>query len=212
MAPFRLLETMRWESGIALLDRHLDRLARAAEAFGFRYVPPEVEASIQAATAGLPAAPHRLRFLLDAGGAVEVETAPLDPDDRMRRAVLHPKAVEAGGPFWRHKTTHRPHYEAPYRRAHAAGFDEAVLLDRDGHVVEGTRTSVWAERDGRLLTPPLSAGGLPGVYRAHLLATRPDAAEEPLTRADLRAADAVYLSNAVRGLQRVLVYAAPAPL
>jgi len=211
---FQLLETMRWdggaaplERGIFNLDRHLERLAVSAAAFGFIYDEAAVRAALDATTDGLPDTPHRLRLLLSADGAVGVEAAPLDPGDRMRRAVLHPAPVAAGGPFWRHKTTHRPHYEGPYRQARAAGFDEAILLDRDGRVVEGTRTTVWVERDGRLLTPPLAAGGLPGVMRAHLLAHHPAAAEASLTQADLLGADAVYLSNAVRGLFRVEVHA-----
>jgi para-aminobenzoate synthetase/4-amino-4-deoxychorismate lyase len=205
---FRLLETMRWDGpagGALLLARHLARLAGAAAFFGFAFDEAAVRAALDAATDGIAASPHRLRLLLDAAGASEVAAAALDPGDRMRRAVLHPDPVEAGGPFWRHKTTHRPHYEGPYRRARAAGFDEAILLDRDGQVVEGTRTTVWVARGGQLLTPPRAAGGLPGVHRAHLLATRPDAAEAPLTDADLFGADAVYVGNAVRGLVPVEV-------
>ena len=207
---FRLLETMRWAGGVALLDRHLARLAASATFFGFAFDEDAVRARLDAAAAALPDRPHRLRLLLSASGRAAVEATPLDPVDRMRRVVLHPEPVEAGGPFWRHKTTRRAHYEAPYRQARAAGFDEAILLDREGQVVEGTRTTVWVARGGRLLTPPLSAGGLPGVMRAHLLATIPEAAEAPLTAADLRAADAVFVSNAVRGLSRVEVEA-PGP-
>jgi para-aminobenzoate synthetase/4-amino-4-deoxychorismate lyase len=209
---FRLLETMRWDgpaAGVALLGRHLGRLTAAAAAFGFACDEAAVRAALDAAAAGRPDTPHRVRLLLDAQGAVDVEAAALDPGERMRRAVLHPEPVEAGGPFWRHKTTHRPHYEAPFRRARAAGFDEAVLLDRHGRVVEGTRTTVWVAHGGRLLTPPLAVGCLPGVHRAHLLATHPEAGEAVLTAADLFAADAVYLANAVRGLQPVAVAAAP---
>src|SRR5690606_8941003 len=183
-----------------LIDRHLARLAGSADYFGFGYEPTAVRAALGKAAARLPETPHRLRLRLAADGSAEVEAAPLDAEGRIERVVLHPEPVVPGGPFWRHKTTHRPHYEGPCARARAAGFDEAILLDAAGRVVEGTRTTVWVERDGRLLTPPLTAGGLPGVMRAHLLATRPEAAEAPLTRADLLAADAVWLSNAVRGL------------
>jgi para-aminobenzoate synthetase/4-amino-4-deoxychorismate lyase len=199
---------MRWggpAEGVALLGRHLARLAGSAAFFGFRYDGAAVRAALDGGTEALPSEPHRLRLLLDASGRVEVESAPLRAVEPVRRAALHPEPVEAGGPFWRHKTTHRPHYEAPYRRALADGFDEAILLDRRGQVVEGTRTTVWIEQGGRLLTPPRSAGGLPGVHRAHLLATRADAAEALLRAVDLFAADAVYLSNAVRGLVPVEV-------
>jgi para-aminobenzoate synthetase/4-amino-4-deoxychorismate lyase len=44
---------------------------------------------------------------------------------------------------------------------------------------------------------------LAGVYRRHLLETRPEIKERVLTLDDLRHADAIYLANAVRGLRRV---------
>jgi para-aminobenzoate synthetase/4-amino-4-deoxychorismate lyase len=44
---------------------------------------------------------------------------------------------------------------------------------------------------------------LAGVYRRHLLATRPEIEERVLHLDDLEQADAIYLANAVRGLRRV---------
>ncbi|MGB3543167.1 aminotransferase class IV, partial [Rubrivirga sp.] len=107
--------------------------------------------------------------------------------------------LEAGS--WRCtcKTTDRSHYRARYERALEVGADEAVLVNERGEVTEGTRTNVWVEVEGRLWTPPLQAGGLGGVYRADVLESDPRAGERTLTPADLEAADAVYLSNALRG-------------
>ena len=93
----------------------------------------------------------------------------------------------------------RSHYDARAERARRHGADEAILTNDRGEVVEGTFTTVWAEIDGRLWTPPLDAGGLAGVMRAHVLATDPRAGERMLTPDDLRAADALFLSNALRG-------------
>jgi para-aminobenzoate synthetase/4-amino-4-deoxychorismate lyase len=57
--------------------------------------------------------------------------------------------------------------------------------------------------DGKLFTPPLSAGALPGVLRRHILATNPTAQESTLTLADLASAEAIYLGNSLRGLRQV---------
>ncbi len=108
--------------------------------------------------------------------------------------------LEAGGPLCRHKTTSRAHYETPFERARAAGADEALLINTAGELVEGSRTSLWVRRGGEWLTPPLAAGGLPGVARAVLLRALPRAREARLTPADLRGADALAVSNALRGL------------
>lgn len=203
---FELIETMRWDGGIALLARHLVRLRASADTLGFRYDEAAVRAAIDEATAPLgEGGPQRLRLALAHGGLATVEATPLASLPPIHTAAVYPTPVVADGPFWRHKTTRRAHYDGPLAWAQRVGADEAILVDLRGRVVEATRSSVWVETRGRLLTPPLTAGGLPGVCRAHLLATRPDAAEAALTSDDLFGAEAVLLSNAVRGLFRVEV-------
>ena len=64
---------------------------------------------------------------------------------------------------------------------------------------EGARSTVFVEREGVLLTPPLASGCLAGVLRAELLASG-RAVEAVLTEAELRTVPAVYLGNALRGL------------
>jgi branched-subunit amino acid aminotransferase/4-amino-4-deoxychorismate lyase len=59
-------------------------------------------------------------------------------------------------------------------------------------------------KDGRWHTPPVECGLLAGVYRRHLLETI-GVQEQALHLEDLRQADAVYLSNAVRGLRRAVI-------
>lgn len=205
---FALLETMRWEGGVALLSRHLARLRQSADYFDFPFDESAVRARLEEVGAGLePGEAYRFRLTLDRHGDVHIEASPLDAPP-FRRAVIYPEPADPSDPFQRHKTTHRPFYERAVRWARERGFDEATLVNASGEVVEGTRTNVFVRIGGRLVTPPLTVGGLGGVYRAHLLATE-DAAEEVLTVADLHRADTVYLSNAVRGLSEVTVADAP---
>lgn len=201
----RLLETMRAERGrVPLLDRHLARLAASAEALGYAFRGGAVRDALAAALdRAAPADVHRVRLTLGRGLDVDAEASPLDADVFQTVWLCPEPLAEAGGPLCVHKTTDREHYERRYREARARGADEAVLMNARGEVVEGTRTSVWAEHNGQMLTPPLSAGGLAGVARAVLLETFPGAGEATLTPDDLRSADALYLSNAVRGLVRV---------
>jgi para-aminobenzoate synthetase/4-amino-4-deoxychorismate lyase len=194
----RLIETARAEGGrVALLDLHLARLAASAEALGYALDPAAARRAVERAAGrgGL----LRVRLTLGRGGDVEVEAGPVEGGP-LRSAWVDPEPLAEAG-TWRtaHKTTDRAHYAARHARALARGADEAVLVNADGFVVEGTRSTVWAERGGRLLTPPLTAGGLGGVFRAHVLATEPRAAEADLAPSDLREADAVRLTNAVRG-------------
>jgi para-aminobenzoate synthetase/4-amino-4-deoxychorismate lyase len=204
---------MRWDGGCALLDRHLDRLRRSAEYFDFPFDGVLVRDALEANTVDLrPDIAHRLRLTLDRRGRVEIEAAHLAAAPLpLRNAVVFPEPVDAADPFLRHKTTHRSVYDRAFAWAQERGFDEAILLNERGEVTEGTRTNVFVRRGGRLLTPPRASGGLDGVFRAHVLATRPGAAEQTLRAADLFSADAVYLCNALRGWHEVTVNAVPRP-
>ena len=204
-----LLETMRADGGeVRLLDRHLARLAASSAAFGIAFDAAAARDAVREALGrAAPAPVHRVRLTLAAALGVTAEPLVGAP---FRTVWLCPEPLlEAGGPLCRHKTTDRAHYEQPFAQARALGADEALLVNARGDLVEGSRTSVWVQRDGRLLTPPLSAGGLPGVMRAHLLATRPGAAEARLTPADLAAAQALFVSNALRGLMQVALFEPP---
>jgi para-aminobenzoate synthetase/4-amino-4-deoxychorismate lyase len=72
-----------------------------------------------------------------------------------------------------------------------------VFLNERGEVAEGARSNVFVERDGILLTPPLTSGALPGVLRANCW-LRGEAREAVLLPEDLQAG--FWLGNALRGL------------
>jgi para-aminobenzoate synthetase/4-amino-4-deoxychorismate lyase len=94
-------------------------------------------------------------------------------------------------------------YDQQFAVARAEGFDEVIFTNERGEITEGAISNIFIEKNGRLLTPPLSCGVLPGIFRRHLLETRADVSERVLTIDDLKAADAVYLCNSLRGMHRV---------
>ena len=53
--------------------------------------------------------------------------------------------------------------------AQAEGAQEAILLRDDGLLTEGSFTNLFVERGGKMLTPPLHLGLLPGVLRRSLI-------------------------------------------
>jgi len=60
------------------------------------------------------------------------------------------------------------------REAHAAGASEALITDHTGAIVEGSTSNVFAVKAGELITPPESAGILPGITRHRVLAAAAD--------------------------------------
>ncbi len=199
--PFCLLETMRWEQGIALLDLHLARSGAAASTLGFLFDEPAIRDRLDAKTSTLESnAAYRLRLLLEANGESHIEATLLDSEGvPFRRVVLNPEPLSSTDPLRLFKTTSREPYEMAFAWAVERGFDEAILLNERGEVSEGTRTNVWIRRRGQWLTPPLSSGCLGGVYRARMLETWDDAAEALLHLDDLVTAEQLALSNAVHG-------------
>lgn len=69
----------------------------------------------------------------------------------------------------RHKSTHRLELELLRSNAVSRGFHDALLVDREGFVLETTRANVFVFRNGKWLTPPKSLGFLAGTVRNFLL-------------------------------------------
>jgi branched-chain amino acid aminotransferase len=79
------------------------------------------------------------------------------------------------------------------------GFAEAILLDVDGRVAEGTGENLFAVIDDVLVTPPISNSVLPGITRKSLLQLARDrgipVSVEPLSRAALYLAEEIFLTG-----------------
>jgi para-aminobenzoate synthetase/4-amino-4-deoxychorismate lyase len=118
--------------------------------------------------------------------AVALAREPVDPDDV----------------FLYHKTTCRRVYEQA-AKAHP-GVADVILHNCRGEVTESTVANVVAEIDGRLCTPPVHCGLLPGTCREELLA-RGTIVERVITIEELLGSPAVYLVNSVRGKRLVRV-------
>jgi para-aminobenzoate synthetase/4-amino-4-deoxychorismate lyase len=194
-----LIETMRFdpESGVELLEFHLERIKASAAELGFSFDRHETRNRIQALCFELDE-PARLRLLLARSGEIALETTPLPaPIDSPVACVALPHPLVAGDWRLRHKTTDRGFHQAALAVAQEQGAYEALLVREDGLVTEGTFTNVFVERGGKLLTPPLSLGLLPGVLRQQLI-EQGRAEEAELTLDDL--SEGFFIGNAVRGL------------
>ncbi len=53
--------------------------------------------------------------------------------------------------------------------ANRAGFDEAIVLDQNGHVSEGSAMNIFMVRDGVLITPPITDNILEGITRRSII-------------------------------------------
>ncbi|HUB85050.1 MAG TPA: aminotransferase class IV, partial [Rhizomicrobium sp.] len=111
--------------------------------------------------------------------------------------------VRSADSLLRHKTSWREFYEAEVARHSAC--DEVLFVNERGALTEGSRTNIFIQKNGRLLTPLLHEGLLDGCLRREMIDAG-ECAEEALYPCDLIEADAVYLGNSLRGL----IHAVPA--
>lgn len=83
--------------------------------------------------------------------------------------------------------------------AHAAGYDDAILLTADGHVAEASAANVFVVAGREVATPPLVDDVLPGITRAAVIGIARDAGysvvERRIDRSELYLADEVFLTG-----------------
>jgi branched-chain amino acid aminotransferase len=88
------------------------------------------------------------------------------------------------------------------REAQARGCDEPLLLNQEGYLAEGASTNLFIVVEGTFLTPPLSAGILPGITRAVVLELLAGLGlpchEKPLHLDTLLGADEAFMTSTTR--------------
>jgi para-aminobenzoate synthetase / 4-amino-4-deoxychorismate lyase len=210
-APFSLIETLLWNGEFPLIELHLDRLEDSARYFGFVCDRATAKAALLAHAATLAGPnPRKVRLLLDRDGKLHIEGEILneftmDSNAKPARVRIALQRIDPGDPMYFHKTTHRPLYAEAFKAAVGTGFDDVLFINFRGEVTEGAINNIFIEKDSHLFTPPVECGLLPGVHRRHLLETNSSTIERVLYLEDLRTADAIFLSNAVRGLRRATI-------
>jgi para-aminobenzoate synthetase/4-amino-4-deoxychorismate lyase len=202
---FQLIETMLWVEGdLPFLSMHLDRLESSAYYFGFSFDRADLLARIAGISHQLQTEDrYRIRLLLDSSGNVTLTPTKFTEETSAVSVRLSHEHTNSSDVFLRHKTTRRESYERQYAQARNDGFDEVIFVNERGEVTEGAISNIFIRQGGKLLTPPLSSGVLPGIYRRHLLETSANAEERILTMKDLLSAEVVFLCNSIRGLREV---------
>lgn len=202
---FRDTELIRGEA-------HLERLAKGARTLGLGPVGgwEAVDESVEAALARTHHEEGILRVSLHARGQpvglqledrladVQVSITPPRYGDLTEGVDVVTSTIPAPGSAW------PAHVKAPclprtiaHREARGRGAFEGLMLDRNDHVVSGTRSNVFARLEDTLVTPP-SPPAFPGITRSSVLEGAKElgypATSRPLDRAVLDEARELFLS------------------
>jgi len=201
---FYLFETLRRDrDGYLRIERHLARLDASARFFGFPFDRAAAVRLLENLESGGEEALRVKLSLFPCGrfaitsGKIAPEKEPLvigiasvrvDPDDRLRY----------------HKTSRREVLDA--ERQQRPDCSEVIFLNSRGELAEGSYNSILVKIGGRLLTPPLASGLLPGVLRGELL-DQGAIVEQVLSAGDLFSAEEIWLVNSLRGCRRAVLAA-----
>lgn len=217
-----VFETVRTYGGRSFaLDEHLRRLERSAERVGIpmpidrQTFAMEIEQAIAAAanpesyaramlTRGT--GPMGLDPNLATGPLRVIFIEPLKPlADELYRdgvSVITYRTERASDAAHGAKIGNYLASVLALKAAKSAGAHEALIIDTQGRVLEGTTSNVFWLRGDKLLTPPEEAGILAGITRAHLLQLAPSVGltielATPMPK-DLTSADEVFISSSLR--------------
>jgi branched-chain amino acid aminotransferase len=223
-----VFETMRVYDGHAFrLDAHMRRLSDATSALGIP-LPTDIgevvrRAVVEASASGLREA--SVRLTVSRGVGSPGLAPPASPQPTIVLAIAPPPAfspeIYASG-VTVHVASGRRNERAmtaglktiaftdsvlALAEARAAGADDAIFLDTQGHVSEATSSNVFsaaAARSNVLVTPPLSCGALPGVTRAAVIelarAIGLDVEVRPIEHDELLASREVFFTSSLRAI------------
>lgn len=219
-----LFETIRCEEGqLFYYLAHLARLTRSARILEIPWTLTNEE-FLQICHQVLDAnhlGTARLRVTLTRGemanspDAGSVQTAPtlilhavgVDQEgieaDRARGWTLHQVGfpINHRSPLAQIKSTSYLEHLLARREARRNGADEGILLNSHGNVAEGAMTNLFLFQDGRLMTPPVEDGALPGIMRLKIgmISARIgiEHVEQSLSVEEFRRAGEVFATNAL---------------
>jgi branched-chain amino acid aminotransferase len=215
-----LFETLPCLAGQAVrMDEHLARLEAGAGVLGIPLPCPIDEIRLGAMRVleanGLERADAALRITLSRGPgprgllppeeseptlmitAAALESRPQAPAS----AIIATTRRNEHSPLANLKTLNYLDNVLARREAAERGADEALLLNTAGRLASASAANLILVRDGRLLTPPVADGILPGITRALVLEIAGglgiEAAETPLEREDLWDAQEAFVTNSL---------------
>lgn len=193
--------------------RHWHRLVYSCRALRLHTVSPdEFEAALWAVLGCSGLSEARLRFSISrgvGGKQTYLVTAAAMPDyTQPEKLVLSPWCVNRRGPLQGIKSLSYAGQLRVREEAKRLGAGEALMCTEDGELSEASTCNVFVVKEGRIQTPWLESGCLPGVTRAIVIEScllegiRIE--ERALAMSDCRQVEEAFLTSCLRGVQPVV--------
>ncbi|MDO8731274.1 MAG: aminotransferase class IV [Actinomycetota bacterium] len=205
-----VFETLVVKNGVPFaLTRHLDRLERSAAILRLPVLDLEVirQAVADVVDANLESvgAYGRLRITITSGDGYPSVLATFAAQahwPETTSVITVPWVRNERSAIVGAKTTSYAENVAALAAVQAKGVSEALLANTQGLLCEGTTSNVFVVIDGKVMTPSLASGCLPGVTR-DLVLEWCGAQETELPYEILESADEIFLTSSTRGVHPV---------
>jgi branched-subunit amino acid aminotransferase/4-amino-4-deoxychorismate lyase len=187
------------------LESHLERLNRTLSQLRIRREISPGEILDQITQAGIQN--QALKIIVTAENVILV-TRPLpQPVPDGIRLVVHPGGHPSRPPLASMKTLNYLGCLLAAEQAQARGFHDALFVSAGGQILETTKANIFIIQGNQVCTPPADGKILPGMMRQFVLGSSRSLAfkleEKCLTLQDAAAADAVFVTNSLIGIQPV---------
>jgi para-aminobenzoate synthetase/4-amino-4-deoxychorismate lyase len=202
---FEIFESILWNGRFVYLKEHLKRLKRSADFFGYTYSEMEMKNTITNLRSCLHGiVNYKVRVFLNSRGCIRYDYVPLDINTLKVKPIVFPadSAVDSKNVYLYHKTTYRTWYDNAASSIERGNCFDLVFFNENSEITEFSRANIFLQMHGKLYTPPIRCGLLPGILRERLIKNG-QCMERVLKTDDLNRAEAVYWGNSVRGLVKV---------
>lgn len=210
-----LFETLRAYNGSPFrLSEHVDRLTLSAAHFRIPLARPELEDVVPELCKRNKTPDAVIRLTLSAGGHLLVtskERRPL-PETWLTQGaeiMIAPWRRDSRAPLCGHKTTSYFENVLIHEEAVKRGCVDALFVGPKGELLEGSVTNVFLVLEGKLVTPRLNPGVLPGITRWSVMEVE-KTREKVLRVKDLWKAEEAFVTNSV--LEVVPIQKPPGPV
>lgn len=202
-------ETIAVEEGVPVLfGEHLRRLRRAMEFFQIKTPMEEIEGQARQAL-NTPEMKKGRRVLKIAVSPENILVTSREntyqKEDYIRgfRADFSPVRRNESSPLTYHKTLNYGDCLLEKRAAKSRGIDEPVFLNMKGEIAEGACTNVFFVKRGRLITPEVSCGLLPGILREYICGSA-EVEERSIRPEEIPECEEMFVTNSLLGVMPVI--------
>ncbi len=201
---------------LILMDEHLDRMEQGIARLGLEnlnYDRKKIARTLKKAVTAHPSKTMKVKVFLTQGGSHLWPGSKPKPKSvimvidhclqfKKQRLVVSPMIITADNVLQGSKTLNYMTEWMSQRKAEEAGYDQGIIVNAKGRITETGSSNIFIAKDGKLYTPPLSSGCLPGITRSEVLrlakAMKITCLERHLTPDHLAEADEMFTSSSFK--------------